>query len=764
MLMVALSAAVCAGGCAASGDPDPGTGEGGADASDASIMDASIPDARGDAGPADARVDIPVVESRTCEPCETSDDCIQGFCINLTVGGKACVPGCVPDLPSCPRGFNCVLDIGSGVDTTVCVPVGGACCVDEDADMYGLGVGCLGEDCDDLNDTINPGATEVCNGIDDDCDMMADDPPTDCGSGRCTLVSGGTYSSVMGANCQAAMCLEGTTVACDQFTCVDGGENGNVCATLCNPMGMDDELYCIESAHCDDGGCLPDEPDGGMCDEDSDCISGHCENGFCCSGGTCCNIDSDCPGGGGVTRLCDTPMTCQGTRGEASCVGFVCQTMMGIPDDTECDNTVQALDCGLYDPVFCDGTVDQTPPTCPTSCVADGECIEAAHCEAGFCVPDRPPGLSCTRNQDCQAGLTCVDGVCCTTACNGTCEACNLPGAAGTCIPVPAMADPAGECPGFSCDNFYDGFGGGGDACFRRQPVSDATASCNGAGACISPATLCPLQPRGAPQIDCDDACQSPVAGTCTGMMPGMCSNLDNPMDQVSCGVGACARSVQRCVGGAAQMCTPGAPTAETCDGIDQNCNGVADDGPPSSLCPPPGGAATVACTAGSCRIDSCMGGTFDVDGVYTNGCECADDTSGPNCGAPLNLGPVTSGSVAHSGALMPGQTDWFRVSFPFSGRPGGGTPRITVAPMATFRLDVRSTCSASNRIRCSVEMTDSVNITDFEFTDNASIPGPRRFSGMHTDPWPEDVFFQVTRTAPAMVCGETAYTVTVTR
>ena len=40
--------------------------------------------------------------------------------------------------------------------------------------------------------------------------------------------------------------------------------------------------------------------------------------------------------------------------------------------------------------------------------------------------------LACTSNSQCTTGF-CVNGVCCDTACNGGCGACNLPGKVGTC-------------------------------------------------------------------------------------------------------------------------------------------------------------------------------------------------------------------------------------------------------------------------------------------------------------------------------------------
>jgi hypothetical protein len=42
--------------------------------------------------------------------------------------------------------------------------------------------------------------------------------------------------------------------------------------------------------------------------------------------------------------------------------------------------------------------------------------------------------------------------------------------------------------------------------------------------------------------------------------------------------VGACLRTVASCVHGTPQVCVPGAPSAEICNGIDDDCNGVIDN------------------------------------------------------------------------------------------------------------------------------------------------------------------------------------------
>nr|BDT37596.1 MopE-related protein [Myxococcus sp. MH1] len=57
-----------------------------------------------------------------------------------------------------------------------------------------------------------------------------------------------------------------------------------------------------------------------------------------------------------------------------------------------------------------------------------------------------------------------------------------------------------------------------------------------------------------------------------------------------SCGIGACATSIQACINGVEQVCTPRLPTEEVCDQIDNNCNGQVDDLPP------------VTCGVGTCQ------------------------------------------------------------------------------------------------------------------------------------------------------------------
>lgn len=60
------------------------------------------------------------------------------------------------------------------------------------------------------------------------------------------------------------------------------------------------------------------------------------------------------------------------------------------------------------------------------------------------------------------------------------------------------------------------------------------------------------------------------------------CAGLSNPNDAgtVSCGIGACYREFSKCIDGRYNsLCLPSYPRPEVCDCIDNDCNGVVDDG-----------------------------------------------------------------------------------------------------------------------------------------------------------------------------------------
>ncbi len=63
----------------------------------------------------------------------------------------------------------------------------------------------------------------------------------------------------------------------------------------------------------------------------------------------------------------------------------------------------------------------------------------------------------------------------------------------------------------------------------------------------------------------------------------------------------------------------PGA--TEFCDGVDNNCNGTADEGA-SVQCYPGVPNTTFTCTAGACQVGACNAGYSNCDAVTANGCE----------------------------------------------------------------------------------------------------------------------------------------------
>lgn len=80
------------------------------------------------------------------------------------------------------------------------------------------------------------------------------------------------------------------------------------------------------------------------------------------------------------------------------------------------------------------------------------------------------------------------------------------------------------------------------------------------------------------PDPDPEPVCQ-PTEEICDGIDNDCDGLIDEDFGTISCGVGACVITVESCVSGVAQICTPGSPTEEICDQVDNNCDGQIDEG-----------------------------------------------------------------------------------------------------------------------------------------------------------------------------------------
>ena len=96
---------------------------------------------------------------------------------------------------------------------------------------------------------------------------------------------------------------------------------------------------------------------------------------------TCCTEDSECPDG---SSYCLEVSQCQGILLVGACINNVCDTKP-INYDTACNGL--EIDCSPYASVFCTDAVDQTAPSCSTSCTTDDDCDLDAICLGEVCVP-----------------------------------------------------------------------------------------------------------------------------------------------------------------------------------------------------------------------------------------------------------------------------------------------------------------------------------------------------------------------------------------
>jgi hypothetical protein len=266
----------------------------------------------------------------------TDDLCIDGECVHSPVHTR-CAPGdyCAVGA-GCTTGGSCRApeDCGQPAPCVYGACVSGRCVYSIfDADGDGRPPpSCGGMDCDDLDPTVFPGAPEICNGLDNDCDGVPDSPNADafCGSGFQCI--GGT------CGCPAT-----------RIECRDG--NTDICV---DPLGNHN--------HC--GAC------DNRCNQTRECVAGSCE---CREGLTSCG-DAWCH------NLLTNPNHC-GECGNRCATGASC-----VEGDCQCDGADEVVCPGA------DGMFGPGPGYCadlgtaPDDCGECGfQCLRASECHDGQC-------------------------------------------------------------------------------------------------------------------------------------------------------------------------------------------------------------------------------------------------------------------------------------------------------------------------------------------------------------------------------------------
>lgn len=309
-----------------------------------------------------------------------------------------------------------------------------------------------------------------------------------------------------------------------------------------------------------------------------------------------------------IGETCSTNLMCK----SGFCVDGVCCTSACTAPCQACSNALTGSPNGT-----CAGVTAGTDPK--ESCKDDGSptCMKNGLCDGAGACQNYPIATGCiarpcTKSSDCTTGY-CYDGVCCNSACSGTCRACSALkkgySVDGLCESIKDGTDPDSECSTM-----------GSGAC-----SSDGV--CNGTGACrvTTTGTVCaPPSCVGTASAASESACSA--TGTCTPKMTTPCSPfLCDPTTakcKTTCTADTDCVPGLRCTGGSCA----GKPIASACTTNAECTSGFCADG----VC------CNTSCT-GQCEACDNVGtvGTCNVVNGKPHGTrtQCTGSMTDPICG-----------------------------------------------------------------------------------------------------------------------------------
>ncbi len=676
------------------------------------------------------------------------------------VAGPDCNDANKAVYPKAPELCNDVDDDCDGVTDNGCDKDGDGVC-DAQAVVVGQPKVCAkGKgDCDDSDKTVSPVADELCNGVDDDCDGKtdaADEADLTKNAPTCENQKG----VCKGAKKPAALCVKGAWGLCNDSVYLkhDATFSNAKDESLCDDL--DNNCSGATDESCDGDG-------DGYCDEK---LTTKGKPKACPKGGGDCDDDVKSVNPG-AQEICDAKATdenCSGKAEEQDALKCKAFYFDGDGDGAGKEDTTAKCLCaadvvGKYTAPKaddCDDKKKNVHPNAKESCATpyDDNCdddpnnVGAKGClnfytdadGDGFgdktkpavcmCAPKIPQKLTATKGGDCEdlnGSVNPSKQESCLTSGDDNCNNDNNDVNAIGCSP-------------FYKDGDKDGYGAKGS-----KPL------------CLCKANTT-LKYTAVKAGDCDDASGAVKPGVQDNCVTnGIDDNCDGKTDEensLSCqqyfydgdkdGYGT---------GGPRCLCNGDAATKHTaklsgdcndgnasikpkakelCNGVDDDCDKVKDDGASASCAAVKN--ASVTCKSPSCAINQCKYGYFDLDKKYSTGCECGADGNyggaGGSCSKPIILSTmkdIDKKLTYVSGNLMPGETgQWYRVYMQDSTDYNACDNydvriRFTQNPGDVFRMDVyRGSCSGSSLI-CKDETEHRYKV-DFY----GSTSGPKSFVG----------------------------------